>query len=123
LKPGLWGAAGGAIVVAILGFTRGGWTTAGATDKLANERADLAVVAVLTPICVESFRRNGNATANLAALKNLSSTWEQGDFLEKRGLGDSSGRDFTRLRSGEGVLRRSWSKPRVQVSDPNHRPA
>jgi hypothetical protein len=85
LKPGLWGAAGGAIVVAILGFTRGGWTTAGATDKLANERADLAVVAVLTPICVESFRRNGNATANLAALKNLSSTWEQGDFLEKGG--------------------------------------
>jgi hypothetical protein len=65
LKTGLWGAAGGAIVVAILGFTWGGWMTAGAADKLANERADLAVVAVLTPICVESFRQNGNATANL----------------------------------------------------------
>ena len=91
LKPGLWGAAAGAIVVAILGFTWGGWMTTGAANKLADERADLAVVAVLTPLCVESFQQNANATANLVALKKLSSTWEQGDFLEKGGFATRPG--------------------------------
>jgi hypothetical protein len=110
LKPGLWGAAGGAIVVAILGFTWGGWMTAGAADKLANERADLAVVAVLTPICVESFRQNGNATANLAALKNLPSTWEQGDFLEKGGWATRPGGT-----SPDYVLARACAEKLVQA--------
>ena len=68
-KPTLWGAAGGAVALAIVGFTWGGWMTTGAANKLADERADSAVVAVLTPICVEKFQQSGDAIANLAALK------------------------------------------------------
>jgi hypothetical protein len=49
------------------------------------EQADTAVVAALTPVCVEKFLHNSDAIANLAALKKISSTWEQGDFLEKGG--------------------------------------
>ncbi len=65
-KPALWGAAGGAIALAIVGFTWGGWMTTGTANKLADQRADTAVVAILTPICVDKFQQNGDATANLA---------------------------------------------------------
>jgi hypothetical protein len=84
-KPALWGAAGGAVALAIVGFTWGGWMTTSTANKLADQRADSAVVAILTPICVEKFQQNGDATANLTALKNISSTWEQGNFVEKGG--------------------------------------
>ena len=84
-KPALWGAAGGAVALAIVGFTWGGWMTTGTANKLADERADSAVVAVLTPICVEKFQQSGDAVANLAALKKISSSWEQGNFIEKGG--------------------------------------
>lgn len=59
--------------------------TTSTANKLAGERADSAVVAVLTPICVEKFQQNADAKANLAALKVFPSTWEQGDFLQKGG--------------------------------------
>src|SRR6266699_2802650 len=82
-KPALWGAAGGAIALAIVGFTWGGWMTTGTANKLADQRADSAVVAILTPICVDKFRQSGDAIVNLAALKKISSSWEQGNFVEK----------------------------------------
>ena len=85
LKPALWGAAGGAIVLAIIGFTWGGWMTTSTANKLADQQADSAVVAVLTPICVEKFHGNSDAIANLAALKKLSSDWEQGNFVKQGG--------------------------------------
>jgi hypothetical protein len=84
-KPVLWGAAGGAVDLAIVGFTSGGWMTAGTATKLADERADSAVVAVLTPICVEKFQQSGDAIANLAALRKTFTSWEQGNFTEKGG--------------------------------------
>ena|SRR5437879_2456143 len=85
LKPACWGAIGGAIIVMVIGFTWGGWTTGGSANKLADQRADAAVVAALTPICVEKFQQNAEATANLVALKKIMSSWEQGKFLEKGG--------------------------------------
>jgi hypothetical protein len=85
LKPALWGAVGGAIALAIVGFSWGGWMTSHSAGKLADERADMAVVAALTPICVDKFRQAGEATANLVALKKISSTWAQGDYIEKGG--------------------------------------
>jgi len=84
-KTSLLGAVGGAIVLAIVGFTWGGWMTGGTADKLADQRVDTAVVAALTPICVEKFQQSGDAIANLAALKKISSTWEQGRFIEEGG--------------------------------------
>jgi len=53
----LWGAAAGAIALAIVGFNWGGWVTAGAAETLAKSRAATAVVAALTPICIEKFRQ------------------------------------------------------------------
>jgi pimeloyl-ACP methyl ester carboxylesterase len=69
----------------VIGFSWGGWVTASTANKVAAERADTAVVAALTPVCVEKFLQNSEATANLVALKKISLTWEQGEFLQKGG--------------------------------------
>ena len=85
VKPACWGAVGGAIVLAIVGFHWGGWMTSHSAGKFADERADAAVVAALTPICVDKFQHNVDAAANLVALKAISLSWEQGKFIESGG--------------------------------------
>jgi hypothetical protein len=85
VKPACWGAVGGAIVLAFVGFHWGGWMTSHSASKLADQRADEAIVAVLTPICVEKFQHNADAAANLVALKAISPSWDQGKFIESGG--------------------------------------
>jgi hypothetical protein len=83
-KPVLWGVAGGAIALAIVGFTWGGWVTGGKAEADAMQRANAAVVTALAPICVEKFQQTADVSANLAALKKAES-WSQGAFVEKGG--------------------------------------
>ena len=83
-KPALWGAAGGAIALAIAGFSWGGWVTGGTANADATQRANAAVVVALAPVCVEKFQGAPEVSANLAALKKADS-WAQGDFVEKGG--------------------------------------
>jgi alpha/beta superfamily hydrolase len=85
VRPALWGAAGGAIALAIVGFGWGGWVTGGAAETLAKNQVATAVVTALTPICVEKFRQAADATANLAEMKKTSYSWEQSKFVEKGG--------------------------------------
>ena len=81
----LQGIAIGAVASMVIGFSWGGWVTGGTAIKLADERANTAVVAALTPICVEKFLQNSDAKANLAVLQKISTSWEQGDYLQKGG--------------------------------------
>jgi alpha/beta superfamily hydrolase len=83
-KPAVWGAIGGAVVLAIVGFTWGGWVTGGTSAQIAKQRAEAAVVAALAPICVDKFRRASDAPANLAALQKVNS-WQQASFIETGG--------------------------------------
>src|SRR5687768_12791607 len=83
-KPALWGAAGGAAALAIIGFTWGGWVTAGTAEQNAKRQADTAVVTALAPICVDKFQKTADATAKLAELKATSS-WQQSSYVEKGG--------------------------------------
>jgi len=89
-KPALWGAVGGAIAAAIIGFSWGGWVTGGTAEADATQRANAAVVAALAPVCVERFQGGADATANLAALRKVDS-WSQGDFIEKGGWAAARG--------------------------------
>jgi hypothetical protein len=75
----------GAVASTIIGFSWGGWVTGGTANRLAAEQTDAAVVAALTPFCVEKFLRNSDAKSNLAALQKISLNWEQRDYLEKGG--------------------------------------
>lgn len=89
-KPALFGAMAGAVVLAIAGFTWGGWVTAGSAEKSAKQRADTAVVAALVPVCVAKFNGATDAAVHAAALKKASS-WEQGAYVEKGGWADMPG--------------------------------
>jgi hypothetical protein len=81
----LWGAAAGAIALAIVGFSWGGWMTGGAAETLATNRAATAVLVALTPICVDRFRQAADASANLAEMKKAAYVREQSKFVEKGG--------------------------------------
>jgi hypothetical protein len=84
LKPALMGAIGGAVALAILGFTWGGWMTARSAATQASQRASEAVVTALAPICADNFRRAQESMARLDELKKVSS-WQQASFIEKGG--------------------------------------
>jgi hypothetical protein len=83
-SPFIWGAVSGAIALAIVGFTWGGWVSAGSHEQLAAARAETATVAALAPICVTQFQAGAKAKASLAALK-ATNTWEQGDYVRNGG--------------------------------------
>jgi hypothetical protein len=83
-SPFLWGAASGAIALAIVGFAWGGWVTGGTADKLAGARADAATLASLVPICVAQFQKSPEAKGRLAALRAVTS-WEQGGYVMSGG--------------------------------------
>ena len=85
VRPALWGALAGAIALAIVGFSWGGWVTGGTAETLAKNSAATAVVAALTPICVEKFRQAADASANLVEMKKATYSWDQSKFVEKGG--------------------------------------
>ena len=85
LKPGIWGAVLGSILTMIVGFSWGGWVTGGTAETLAKNSAATAVVAALTPICVEKFRQAADASANLVEMKKATYSWDQSKFVEKGG--------------------------------------
>ncbi|MEQ8652279.1 MAG: hypothetical protein RIC87_07425 [Kiloniellales bacterium] len=84
IKPGLVGAAAGAVVLAVVGFSWGGWVTGGTADKMASDQARLEVVAALVPICVEQSNKDPQVVATLARLKDASS-YQRRDMLMKAG--------------------------------------
>ncbi|MEX0854132.1 MAG: hypothetical protein WD036_12750 [Bauldia sp.] len=92
IKPALWGAAGGALVLGILGFTWGGWVTGGSAEAAAKKDAGQAVVEVLASICVHQFNSQADVAAKLGELKALAS-YERGAFVEKGGWATMPGSD------------------------------
>ena len=85
-EPFLWGAVSGAIALAIVGFTWGGWVGGATAEKLAVARGDQAMVASLVPICVAQFQgqKSPDAKGRLAALKATES-WQQSEYVIKNG--------------------------------------
>jgi hypothetical protein len=84
IKPAVWGAVVGAIGISMVGFSSLGWTLGGTAEQMANQRAEVAVVAALAPICVAKFEAQADAATKLAAFKKVSS-WNQRSFIEKGG--------------------------------------
>ncbi len=90
----LQGAAIGAIGLAILGFTWGGWVTGGAAETLVKQKVSAAVVSALAPICHDNFRRSTDASARLIEMKKAS-TWDQTSLVEKAGWAKMPGATST----------------------------
>jgi hypothetical protein len=89
-EPVLWGAAGGAVLLAVVGFGFGGWQTAAKSDALAGFRANTAVAKALAPVCAEAFRRDVKFSSNLADLKKADE-WARSGLIEKGGWGKLPG--------------------------------
>ena len=80
-KPGITGAIVGAIATMIIGFSQGGWYTAGSADRLAQEKAEVAVIDALIPVCINQSKLDPEATAKLGQLAGMKTSYEQRDFV------------------------------------------
>jgi len=96
LKPGLWGAAAGAVAMAIVGFQYLDWTTKTSADKFAQESADTAVISALVPFCIIKAKADPDAAA-MTKFQAEQSSWSRGDIVLKAGWasldGKTSGND------------------------------
>jgi dienelactone hydrolase len=84
VKPALQGAAVGAVALAIVGFSWGGWVTNGTAKQMASDQARLEVVAALVPICIEQSKLDPQVVATLALLKEAQS-YKRSDMLMEAG--------------------------------------
>ncbi|MGH7767639.1 MAG: hypothetical protein ACREQP_09310 [Candidatus Binatia bacterium] len=81
IKVGLWGAAGGAVVLAIVGFNYGGWVTGGTAQAMAKEIAATAVAERLGAICVAQLNRDAAKSQKLKEMQDKDA-WDKGKFIE-----------------------------------------
>jgi hypothetical protein len=95
LAPALWGMAGGAATLAIIGFLSGSWVTQGSAERDAENRAASAVVAVLAPICLTRFQQASDASIKLEEVKRTFS-YARPAFVEKAGWATMPGRPVPR---------------------------
>ena len=84
LSPALYGAGAGAIALAILGFTWGGWVTGSTARKMADDASGTAVAASLTPYCLERARVDPRSVELLAELQAANGFNRRG-IVEKAG--------------------------------------
>jgi hypothetical protein len=80
IKYGVWGLVVGAVIVMIIGFAWGGWTTSSTTKTMTEE----AVLASQAAICVAQFMKDPNHEEKLKELGELDS-WKRAEFIEKGG--------------------------------------
>jgi hypothetical protein len=93
LKPGIWGAVIGAVAITMVGFSSLGWRLGSTAEQMAEDRAQTAVVGVLTPICVERFQHQANAAAKLAEFNKVSTSWDRESFIKQGGWATMPGTD------------------------------
>jgi hypothetical protein len=80
IKYGVWGLICGAVIVMIIGFAWGGWTTASTTKTMAGE----AVLASQAAICVAQFMKQPKHEEKLKELAEVSN-WQRAQVIEKGG--------------------------------------
>lgn len=71
-KPGVYGAAIGAVAVAIFGFTWGGWTTHGGAMAMAEDFAADEVTMAMVPVCLNMSATDPDRVAKLATVQEAS---------------------------------------------------
>jgi hypothetical protein len=84
VKPGVYGAAVGAIALAVVGFGWGGWLTGAKVQQAINDGARTQVIAALLPICLEQSKKDPQLSKTLAQLKEAAS-YQRSDLLMKTG--------------------------------------
>lgn len=82
----LQGTAAGCILTVAVGFNWAGpgfgWVTGGTAARIADKRAETAIIAVLAPICAEKFLAQPDFVAKTVALEKVDA-WKRRDELPK----------------------------------------
>ncbi|TMV09149.1 hypothetical protein FGK63_08565 [Ruegeria sediminis] len=84
LKPGLYGAVTGAVLVSVAGFSWGGWVTGRTSNDRSVAMAREHVVTALVPVCLDMARTDPEQAAKMAAIRAVS-TFRQRDALMAAG--------------------------------------
>lgn len=84
LNSGFYGAAIGAVALAIVGFSWGGWVTGSMAEQMASDLARFEVVAALVPICIEQSKQDPQVAGTLAELKDARS-YQRSEMLMRVG--------------------------------------
>jgi hypothetical protein len=84
LKPGVYGAAIGAVAVMTLGFSWGGWMTGGGAREMAADLAHDDVIAALVPICLQISQDDPERTSKLATITEAT-TYQRRDAIMAAG--------------------------------------
>ena len=93
IKPAAYGAVAGGVIVAIVGFSWGGWVTGGSARASASAAADASRTDLAAAICVQNFMAEDGARERLAELKELPRATVQRDYVEGGGWAAMLGSD------------------------------
>jgi len=80
----VWSCIGSCIATVIVGFTWGGWVTAGSSAAAARMAARSATAQLAATFCVGRFEHAADAQAELALLKQTQD-WARDEFIRKGG--------------------------------------
>ena len=84
LAPAFYGGCVGAVALAIIGFTWGGWVTERTANKMAGQAANAATVASLTPYCLAKSKADPEAAEVFAELEKALS-YNRRSIVEEAG--------------------------------------
>lgn len=87
-----WACVISVILTIVVGFTWGGWVTAGSAQSAAETMAKDAVVQRLVPICVSQFNMDPDKVLKLDELTALTS-YQQGAYVRDQGWATISGEE------------------------------
>lgn len=111
IKPVLMGAFGGAVALAIVGFSWGGWITGGTAEAMAKKQAKSATVAALAPICAAKFQADTGFEAKLTEL-NETRSYQRATFIEKGGWATMPGSE-----KGDRDVAKACAEMLIEMSD------
>ena len=80
-----WACVASVILTLIIGFSWGGWVTGGTAETMAERAAKDARADLIATVCVDRFLGAPDAEAQLAALKETTSSWQQRQLIEEGG--------------------------------------
>jgi hypothetical protein len=80
-----WGCAGSVILALVVGFTWGGWVTGGTAQEMAEKAGAQGRQQVAAVVCVDRFMAAADVGVQLAALKDISSSYQRDKFVQSGG--------------------------------------
>ncbi|MFI0849564.1 hypothetical protein [Mesorhizobium sp. IMUNJ 23232] len=92
IAPVLFGGGVGALALAIVGFTWGGWVTDRSAKLMVRDAAAAAVASSLTPYCMERSKTDPRSVEILADLK-VARAFQRPGMVEQAGWATPLGQD------------------------------